>query len=69
MMAARFRTVAPGIFLSADHLAITTTAIFFNTGFNWSFNQESNIQIDAPDALAPLAFGLIILASTLRRRP
>jgi hypothetical protein len=41
---------------------------YFNTGFNWSFNQESNIQIGAPGALAPLAFGLIILASTRRRR-
>ena len=57
-----------GIFFSAGHLAITTTEIFFNTGFNRSFNQESNIQIGAPGALAPLAFGLIILASTRRRR-
>ena len=61
-------SISSGGFISADHVAITTTAIFFNTGANWFFNQESNVQIDAPGALAPLAFGLIVLARARRRR-
>ena len=31
-----------GVFLTGTHAAITTTAVFFNDGFNWFFNDQSN---------------------------
>jgi hypothetical protein len=61
-----------GAFIAADHVQITSTAIFLNTGSNWLFNQVSNeeppaILLDAPATFWLVAFGLAgILVS---RRP
>jgi hypothetical protein len=35
-----------GSFLSSNHLAITSSSIFFNTGFNWYFNDTLNTGVD-----------------------
>jgi hypothetical protein len=37
-----------GSFISATHVRVTTTAIFFNTGFNWFFN---SIDSNAPPTI------------------
>ncbi len=61
-----------GAFIGAtDHVRITSTAIFLNTGFNWLFNQESNeeppaIPLDAPPPLWLVAFGLAGLLAARR---
>lgn len=37
-----------GTFIGADHVAITQSSIFFNTGFNWFFNDQPNdVMIEA----------------------
>lgn len=61
-----------GAFISADHVRITSTSIFFNTGFNWFFNQVENespptLTIATPESAWLFAFGLIGMM-TLRRR-
>jgi len=57
-----------GTFLSPDHIAVSSTAIFFNSGSNWFFNQESNATvIPVPDTIVLFSFGLFGLRS-LRRR-
>ncbi len=60
-----------GSLLTADHAVITSTAIFFNTGSNWFFNQVSNevptVEISAPGAVWLFAFGLVGILG-LRRR-
>lgn len=53
-----------------DHVRITDTAIFLNTGFNWLFNQETNeeppaIPLNAPATIWLMVFGL---AGVLVRR-
>ena len=61
-----------GAFIGAtDHVRITSTAIFLNTGFNWLFNQESKeeppaIPLDAPAPLWLVAFGLAGLLAARR---
>lgn len=60
-------TNAGGSFLTADHVVITSASIFFNTGYNWYFNQQSSV-VDAPGAAALLGFGLVVLARSRRRR-
>lgn len=57
-----------GTFLSADHIAISSTAIYFNSGSNWFFNQESNAEISAPGGLALFSFGLWGLSRVRRRK-
>ena len=35
-------SISSGVFISPTHARITTTGVFFNTGFNWFFNDVSN---------------------------
>jgi len=56
-----------GTFLTGDDVAITSSRIFFNSGQEWYFNQESN-DIPAPAAWAILGLGLAAIARTRRKR-
>jgi hypothetical protein len=65
-------SLSSGAFIGAtDHVRVTSTAIFLNTGSNWLFNQVSNeqssIPIDAPATLWLVAFGLAGFLATRRR--
>jgi hypothetical protein len=57
-----------GTFLGSGHIAVNSTAIFFNSGSNWFFNQESNAEISEPGALVIFCVGLIGLSILRRRR-
>ncbi|NKB22700.1 MAG: hypothetical protein GKS01_19600 [Alphaproteobacteria bacterium] len=57
-----------GTFLNSDHIAINSTEIFFNSGSNWFFNQESNISISEPGLLVVFSFGLFGLVVVRRCR-
>lgn len=54
-----------GTFLTGDDIAITSSRIFFNTGSNWYFNQESN---DIPAPASWPIFGLALAAMVRARR-
>jgi hypothetical protein len=54
-----------GAFLSTDHLRITSNSIFFNSGFNWHFNSESNAVPEPTSSVALLGTAMIVL---LRRK-
>lgn len=55
-----------GAFLPDDHIRITSNDIYFNTGFNWYFNDELTV-IPEPNTLAPLAIGGLLVARRRRR--
>jgi uncharacterized protein (TIGR03382 family) len=57
-----------GTFLSADHIAINSTAIYFNSGSNWFFSQDSNAEIAEPGAMGVFCLGLLALGAIRRRR-
>ncbi|MBK17452.1 MAG: hypothetical protein CMM52_01255 [Rhodospirillaceae bacterium] len=57
-----------GVFIGTDHVAITDTSIYFNSGSNWFFNQESNADIDAPDNGILFTIGLAALGYIRRRK-
>lgn len=54
-----------GAFENATHLRMTTPRIFFNTGFNWFFNDVSNAPKEVPSAgvFGSVALGSACLAS------
>lgn len=55
-----------GTFIASDHISITTNNIYFNSGFNWHFNEVS--AVPEPSSLALLmGFGTLLMASRLRR--
>jgi hypothetical protein len=60
-------TQSSGAFLSGDHVVVTSSSIFFNSGFNWFFNTESN-EIPAPGTLVFFAAGLAFIGYRRRVR-
>lgn len=62
-----------GSFIAQDHVAITQSSIFFNTGFNWFFNDQPNDIMVQPVPLMSSGWALIagmagLGGMSLRRR-
>lgn len=57
-------------FLSGNDLAITGNNVYFNSGFNWIFNQTSNAAMPVPVPASGmfLGFGVVALTALRRRR-
>lgn len=63
------QTDSTGSFIdgTSNQAAIGSSNIYFNTNYNWYFNQTSNA-VDAPATLALLGFGFAVFVRQRRRR-